>query len=60
MRNMTGAATARLLSEVYREKGSGSDLRAYRAARGSLERDADPDEGAGPERTLDRAERDAA
>ena len=60
MRNMTGAARARVLSEMYREKSGESDSRTTRAARKRLEGDGDHDAGAGAGRTPDHAEHDAA
>jgi hypothetical protein len=43
MRNMTGAAKARVMSEMYREKIAGVDSRASRAGREWPTRDAEHD-----------------
>jgi hypothetical protein len=60
MRNMTGATTARVLSEIYREKSGEIDSRTSRTARGSLEQDSDRDAGGGAGRAAERVEQDAA
>jgi hypothetical protein len=60
MRNMGGAAKARVLSEMYREKSGESDPRTSRTARERLERDGDDDAGARAGGTPDHAEHDAA
>jgi hypothetical protein len=58
MRNMTGAAKARVLSEIYRERSTAVE-RAGRSGREPLNRDADHDGGAGAAGVPDHAQGEA-
>ena len=60
MRHTSGAARARVLSEMYREKSGETDSRTNRTARDGFERDGDCDPGTDTGRVHDHADRDGA